>query len=212
MRKVPLIINQTYHIFNRGVNKGNIFFSEGDYRRFFQAAIHYKSRNIKFSYANDPVSLEGQKEDMGNPKVQVLAYCFMPNHFHFLLKQLVDRGVTSYIQRLCNSYSHFVDEKYGYEGPLFQGRFKNVLIETQEQLVHVSRYIHLNPLISGLVTDLRDYNWSSYSGYIKDFKEELGDPDFILADFKSKTDYEKFVLDQANYAKELGRVKHLVLE
>lgn len=214
MRKIPLVTGEIYHVFNRGVNKGEIFFSESDYRRFFRAAVHYKTKDTKFSYErpfNDPVSLKSLRP-VGPPKIQVLAYCLMPNHFHFLLKQLVDGGVTSYFRHLANSYSHYVSVKHKRVGPLFQGRFKNVLIESQEQLLHVSRYIHLNPLITDLVGDLKNYSWSSYRAHIQNYKDELAEPEIILQDFKTKADYERFVLDQEDYTRTLEEIKHLLVD
>lgn len=215
MRRVPIVTSQIYHIFNRGVNKNEIFFKDEDYKRFFQASIHYKTKNSKFSYEklvltfNDPVSL-GREEN--EPKVQILAYSLMPNHFHFLIKQLVDDGLTSYIRQLANSYAHYVNVKYRRIGPLFQGRFKSVLIESDEQLIHVSRYIHLNPLVSDLVSDLKNYRWSSYLSYVGNYNHGLCDPKLVLDFFKSKLEYEKFVLDQEDYAKELERIKHLTFD
>lgn len=70
----------------------------------------------------------------------------MPNHFHFLIEQTADKGIASHMQRFINSYAHYVNIKYKRVGPLFQGLFKGVLIESDEQFLHVSRYIHLNPL------------------------------------------------------------------
>lgn len=220
MRKVPLTTNEIYHIFNRGVNKDKIFFSEKDYKRFYLAAIHYKTKSTKFSYeTNDPVSsasgdvssASGKFKDK-EAKVQIFAYSLMPNHFHFLVKQLVDGGITSYLRHLANSYSHYVNIKYKRVGPLFQGRFRNVLIESQEQLIHVSRYIHLNPLVSGLVSNLKDYQWSSYLAYIGEANDELGDTRPILEDFRSKRDYERFVLDQVDYGRALEQIKHLTFD
>lgn len=207
MRKVPIVTGHIYHIFNRGVNKGDIFFSQRDYQRFLEAANHYKTKSSKFALRNylyDPVSSERI--------VEVLAYCLMPNHFHFLIKQLADWGITSFIRHLANSYAHYVNLKYKRNGPLFEGRFKNVLIETDEQLIHVSRYIHLNPLVSGLVSDLNDYQWSSYSCYVTDHLDDLCSPEQSLGYFQSKEEYKKFVLDQADYGRELEKIKHLVID
>lgn len=214
MRKVPIVTGQIYHIFNRGVNKGTIFFSEVDYRRFYNAAIHYKTSNVKFSYEksfyskshNDPVSLKVES------KLEVLAYCLMPNHFHFLVKQLVDGGVTSYFRRLLNGYSHFVNVKYHRVGPLFQGRFKSVHIESDNQLLHISRYIHLNPIVSGLVSKLENYSWSSYLSYVAELEDNLCETEFLEKYFKSKEDYQKFVIDQIDYGKKLELIKHLTID
>ena len=212
MRKIPLTTNQIYHIFNRGVNKNDIFFSQKDYNRFLAAAKHYIIKNSKFSYekspvdnneANDPVSLAS------GPKIEILAYCLMPNHFHFLIKQLIDSGITMYMRRFMNSYVHYVNVKNKRLGPLFQGRFKNVLVDSDEQLLHVSRYIHLNPLVSNLVANLDDYPWSSYLTYTSSAEDRFISPQIISNMFKKKRDYKKFILDQEDYAKSLEQLKHL---
>ncbi len=176
------------------------------------AAIHYKSKNSKFSYQkrralplHDPVSLQAEEY-----KVEILAYCLMPNHFHLLAKQLVDGGLTSYIRHLANSYSHYVSVKYKRSGPLFTGRFKSVHIETDDQLLHVARYIHLNPVVSGIASDLSKYNWSSYLSYVGDSTNGLASPEKLLAYFKSKEDYKQFVHDQESYGRKLEKIKHLM--
>lgn len=208
MRKVPLVTNEIYHIYNRGVNKGKIFFAEGDYRRFYLAALHYKSKSSKFSYEN-PLNDPGSSEI---PRVQILSYCLMPNHFHFLIKQLVDNGISSYFRQLANSYSHYMSVKHDRVGHLFQGRFKNVLIESDEQLMHVSRYIHLNPLVSELVSDLKKFDWFSYHAFLGSKVDRLVEPGMILEMFPSPEAYKKFIFDQMDYARSLERVKHLLID
>lgn len=222
MRKQPLVTGHVYHVFNRGVNKVNIFYSEDDYRQFLDAAIHYLSRLNRYSYEkrarrkpfsanHDPGSVQPlQPIQELPPKVEILAYCLMPNHFHFLVKQLEDSGLTAYFQRLSNSFAHYLNIKHDRVGPLFQGRFKANLIEGDEQLLHVCRYIHLNPLVSGIVSDLNTYLWSSYFAYIQNQEDKLCNPRSILDHFESKESYEKFVLDQADYGKELEQIKHLI--
>ena len=221
-RKVPLVTGEVYHIFNRGVNKGDIFFSEWDYRRFYLAALHYKTKSTKFSYqqhisrfsSSDPGSelqIGSKIDDNSPPRVEVYGYCFMPNHFHFLLKQLADGGITTFLGNLSNSYSHFVNLKHNRVGPLFQGPFKNVLIKTQEQLLHVSRYIHLNPLVSNLVSDLKLYEPSSYLSYLGR-EDKLINMDPILGEFQSTNFYEKFVFDQADYGRDLEKIKRLLID
>ena len=209
MRKTPLVTNHIYHIFNRGVNKADIFFSQRDYGRFLLAAKHYLTKNSKFSYEN----LNIETNDTGSlgsvPKVEIIAYCLMPNHFHFLMKQKSDNGITSYMRRFINSYVHYVNIKNKRVGPLFQGRFKSVLIDSDEQLLHVSRYIHLNPLVSNLVSDLNDYLWSSYHSYMNGKEDKLVKYRTVLDMFKTKEDYKKFLLDQEDYARSLEQLKHL---
>ena len=125
-----------------------------------------------------------------------------------LLKQLSDNGLASFMQQLMSSFSHYINIKYRRTGPLFEGRFRNIAIETDEQLIHVSRYIHLNPLVSGIVSDLMNYPWSSYAEYVSN-KEEVVSPGKILEYFKSNHDYEKFVNDQVKYGIELEKIKHI---
>ena len=203
-----MITGNYYHIFNRGVNKAPIFLGEGDYSRFHKTAIHYLSKKVKYSSIltfSDTVSER-------NDKVQVLAYCLMPNHFHFLVKQIADNGITDYFRHLLNAYSHYINVKYKRVGPLFQGPFKSILVASDEQLLHLSRYIHLNPLVSGLVSDLEKYPLSSYLSYLGHKEDLLNDSSFIRNRFKSGDEYARFVLDQADYARELDRVKHLLAD
>ena len=215
MRKVPLITNNAYHVFNRGVNKYDIFFSDSDYEHFLAAAKHYLTKNSKFSYekypseSNEPGSLQGSLKLEIAPRIEILAYCLMPNHFHFLVKQLTDKGIASYMQRFINSYVHHVNIKYKRVGPLFQGPFKGVRIESDDHLLHLSRYIHLNPLVSNLTADLKDYKWSSYSSYFKGGEDGFVKPNQVLKSFRSIKDYEKFVSDQEGYARSLEQMKHL---
>lgn len=213
LRKDILTTGNIYHIFNRGVNKGDIFFLEKDYCRFLLAAKHYRTKDSKFSYEkpnsnNDTGTLEVKIE----PRIEILAFSLMPNHFHFLIRQLKDDGITWFMQHLINSYVHYLNLKHKRVGPLFQGRFKNALIESDEQLLHTSRYIHLNPLVSGLVPDLKNYSWSSYNSYIGREEDSLSNPEFILKNFQTKGDYEQFVLNQAEYAKSLEQIKHITLD
>lgn len=143
--------------------------------------------------------------------VDIVCYCLMPNHFHFLLKQLKDGGITEFVSKLSNSYTKYFNTKEKRVGPLFQGEFKSVLVESDERLLHVSRYIHLNPLTSYLVKDLNSYEWSSYLEYINGGKEICAKED-ILSFFKSPSKYKQFVLDQADYGLTLENIKHQVLE
>lgn len=136
----------------------------------------------------------------------------MPNHFHLLIKQLTDNGISEFMRKFTHSYTKYMNVKYGKQGPLFQGMFKAVPIENDEQLVHVSRYIHLNPLVSNLIRDLKLYRWSSYLDFTSGVENSNLYTKEILSHFKSKLDYEKFVMDQADYGAELERIKHQVIE
>lgn len=138
----------------------------------------------------------------------------MPNHFHFLLKQKIDHGISNFISNFTNSYTKYFNTKYDRVGPLFQGLFKAVLVESEEQLIHLSRYIHLNPVTSSLVKpeDLQNYYWSSYPEYVDLLEDSLTNKHLILDFFPSIDKYKEFVLDQVDYAKKLEFIKHLILD
>jgi putative transposase len=147
--------------------------------------------------------------------VEILSFCLMPNHFHFILKQTEDEGISSFISKLTNSYTRYFNTKHKRNGHLFQGKFKAIRVETEEQLLHLSRYIHLNPLTSHLikgVAGLKQYPHSSFPEYIEEAESGLCKKEYILETFANATAYKKFVLNQADYQKELEYIKHLVLE
>lgn len=135
----------------------------------------------------------------------------MPNHFHFLIKQLKEKGISIFLSQLSNSYTKYFNVKYGRIGPLLQGAFKAVRIETDEQLVHVSRYIHLNPVVSGIVKLPEEYTWSSYQEYIQQAPFFCSIEE-VMGLFKSPRKYRKFVEDQIDYASKLELIKHHLLD
>lgn len=150
----------------------------------------------------------------GTKLVTLLCYCYMPNHFHFLLKQNEDGGITRFLSNFTNSYTKYFNTKHKRNGPLFQGTFKAVRIEDDNQLLHVTRYIHLNPLTSYLLKekDLDSYPWSSYPEYWGNSENNLCEKAMILSNFSSKDQYRKFISDQVEYAKSLEAIKHLVFD
>ncbi|OGH11746.1 MAG: hypothetical protein A2857_02780 [Candidatus Levybacteria bacterium RIFCSPHIGHO2_01_FULL_36_15] len=146
--------------------------------------------------------------------MDIIAYCFMNNHFHFLLKQLKDNGIVKFMAKFTNSYTKYFNTKYERVGPLFQGVFKAVHVEDDEQLLHLSRYIHLNPVTSYIIKseDLSSYKWSSYQGYLKIVENKMVNISEVGSFFKKPMDYEKFVLDQADYQKQTKFIEHLLID
>ncbi|MBI2326694.1 transposase [Candidatus Curtissbacteria bacterium] len=146
--------------------------------------------------------------------LEILGFCLMPNHFHFLLKPNDDNSISSFVRNFQDSYAKYFNTKNDRVGSLFQAMFKAVRIETDEQLLHISRYIHLNPVSSFMLKaqSLEDYPWSSFREYLGSGVYTFVNPKEILAFFKPKTRYKEFVLDQADYQQELEKIKHLTLE
>lgn len=219
-RKTPIAVGEIYHVFNRSIAKQPIFFSAKDYQRAIDVFNFYKYTNpvLRFSYYYR-LTEEQKKKFLTNliskhePLVEIIGFCLMPNHIHFLLKNLKDGGISQFMRLSQNSYAKYFNTKRKRTGTLFQPMFKVVRIETEEQLVHVSRYIHLNPVTSYIIKpkDLKNYPWSSYLSYLN-LEDDRLDKHIVLSSFSSIADYEKFVLDQVNYQQELDRIRHLLLE
>lgn len=141
----------------------------------------------------------------------------MPSHFHLLLQQIKNNGIAKFVGNISNGYTRFLNVKNETYGPIFQGKFKAVLIESDEQYMHVTRYIHLNPYTSYIVKsteDLLNYPYSSLPLFLNDNNESkpLVHKQDILSYFKSIEDFKEFTLDQKDYQKRLAAIKHLTLE
>lgn len=174
-----------YHIYNRGHNKESVFLHYKDYSRY----------------------LKRLKEFLTKHDVTLLAYCLMPNHLHLLLRQNDNESVDKFIHRLHTAYSMYFNKKYERVGSVFQGRFKAKLIDSEEYLLHVSRYIHLNPLEivraqGPALNSLLGYPWSSLKEYANPSLPHISNPETILSYFASRnkpntqTNYLQFVEDQ----------------
>lgn len=144
-------------------------------------------------------------------QVEIIAYCLMSNHFHILLKQLKTHGIVKFMAKFTNSYTKYFNSKHNRVGPLFQGIFKAVHVEDDEQLIHLSRYIHLNPVVGFVIEKekLEDYPWSSNVQYLGLNQSAITNNKEILGFFKSQSDYKQFVQDQADYSIKLKTIKHL---
>lgn len=135
----------------------------------------------------------------------------MPNHYHFLVRQLREGGIQEFIAKISNSYTKYFNTKNKRVGPLFQGTFKAVSIENDEQLIHVSRYIHLNPVVANLVKKAELFPYSSFSHYLGSNNLLINSAP-VMELFKDAEDYTRFIEDHQDYAMELERIKHLLLE
>lgn len=206
-RTTPFVDGEFYHLYNRGINKQITFFDKRDYSRFTQTLFYYQIANPKPKF-----SLFKQsslfKIDESKKIVEIICYCLMPNHYHLLVKQLQEGGISEFMRKFINSYTKYRNTKHKQLGPVFQSLFKAVRIETDEQLIHTSRYIHLNPLVSLLVKDLKLYPYSSYKTYIDLENDPRVAKKEILNFFSSPQKYERFVLDQAEYGMTLEILKH----
>lgn len=181
-----------YHIYNRGNGKEDIFFEDNDY----------------FFY------LKRLKDNLQKHEVKLLCYCLMPNHIHLLVKQEKEQPIFKFISSLHTSYAKYVNKKHDRVGHLFQDRFKQVIVENEEQLLHLTRYIHLNPVIGGLVEKPEDFAWSSFKEYIGEGKLILCHQDLVRGLFGEENfanKYRKFI--EAEISEEdLDKIKEAVIE
>jgi len=221
-RKIPLVTDEFYHIFNRGIASQPTFLNKRDYQRMMETIPFYKNDNLPFKYSKLLMLPVRERavvwEKIIRAKdslVEIIAYSLMPNHFHFLLKQTKENGIRRFIGNIVNSYTKYFNTKRERTGPLFQGRFKAIRIETDNQLLHLSRYIHLQPFTSYLVKsleELMEYPYSSFPEYLQKVREGVCTKEEILTHFKTKGKYKTFVFDNADYQRKLERIKHLLLE
>ncbi len=159
-----------YHVYNRGVEKRNIFIDDQDYAVFLHLLKYYLSP-IDLKEGHPLMQFQNFKVIRPRPlanmekEIDLIAYCLMPNHFHLLIKQHTINGVTRIIERLLTTYAMYFNKRYDRVGYLFQGPYRAVLVENESYLLHISRYIHLNP-IELTRAPLVNYPYSSYTYYL----------------------------------------------
>lgn len=213
MRKITFLKNSFYHIYNRGVDKRMIFEEDLDYLRFLFLLLTLQSNTPLIKpdrlisrwfkiykkgerlHVNEIVDGSWLQQIMQSRKASLIAFALMPNHFHLLLQAQQSDGISSYMQRVLNSYTKFFNTKYERSGHLFQGPFQAVEITSTEQMEYVSAYIHRNPReIKGWTTKEHLYPWSSYQDYIEENRwDQLLAVELIFDKFKTKKEYDSFV-------------------
>ena len=181
------IENGHYHVYNRGVEKREIFMDSQDYSVFLNYLREYLDPT-----GSDPHPLSTQ--------LNLLAFCLMPNHFHLLIKQSSTDGVTKLLRAVSTRYVMYFNKKYDRVGSLFQGKYKAILVQEDPYLLHLSRYIHLNPHPG---SDPKLYKYSSYGNYLERTYAQWLNTKEILGYFKTTSElslkdyfsYESFVED-----------------
>lgn len=183
MKRLQFDNDHIYHIYNRGVEKRNIFLTQNDYQRFIVNLYEFNDiapvLNFGRNLSSQPIEIRLQSPRK-KPLVEILAFCLMRNHYHLMLRQLEENGITEFMRKLGTGYTNYFNLKNRRVGPLFQGKFKAVLLDREQHFQHLPHYIHLNPLDfnmpawrEGRVEDaqkalnyLREYHWSSLSDYL----------------------------------------------
>lgn len=192
----PLASGSCYHIYNRGVEKRKIFMDRWDYLRFLETLDFYRKSPLPMKLSDfRRGAIQFKKIENQSEIIKILCYCLMPNHFHLLVQQLEDGGISKFMRKLSDSYTRFFNTKYERVGSLFQGKFKAKIVETDEYLLQLSKYIHRNPFPLPM-WEGRVYPYSSYVYYLSTEQHPFCDTEFILSYF-SKTNvnlsYKSFV-------------------
>src|SRR3989338_7070030 len=205
---------EIFHVFNKSVANFGIFKDSNNSMRFYRALSYYNSSSVKVNLGTflkksrdyHPKLLLPEKDSL----IKMISYIFMSDHYHLLLKILKEKVFSKYMSDVENSYSRYFNIKFDRKGPLWQGRFKAVRIKTNEQLLHVSRYIHLNSTTAYLTEKPEEWIFSSY-------KEIISNPIYlrkILTEisFRTPTSYKKFVEDNIDYQRKLRVIKKLIID
>lgn len=183
-----------------------------DYYRFRQLPLKL-SFFLSLAKENQEAILSKLRQE-NKLLVELYAYCLMPNHFHLLVKQNHEAGISQFMRKAINSYSSYFNLAHKRSGPLLQGVFKAVRVETGEQLIHVSRYIHINPYVGHVVTrkKLSSYPWSSLMFYLDRTNSHFLNKEPVLSHFTSTEKYREFLLGEADYQRSRKKFEHLFLE
>ncbi|MBI4101248.1 transposase [Candidatus Microgenomates bacterium] len=188
-----------YHVYNRGVEKRQIFLEDEDYNVFLNLFKRHLSRSAIKDF-------RGRTYQNLSKAIELLAYCLMPNHFHLLFYQRDDKAMTDLMRRVSTAYSLYFNKKYSRVGGLFESVFKASDVDNERYLWHISRYIHINPLDFGFSLD--EYPFSSYGYYIGKKQADWIKPKRILELHKEYGEsYREFVNDFADYRMTLDEVK-----
>lgn len=179
-----------YHVYNRGNNKEPIFLDEQDYLNFLKRLkIVLGLMSVSPVSESDPRKRVLSLRSLPNGSFAILAYCLMPNHFHFLLKQNTEVGIPQLISKVCTSYAIYFNKKYNRIGHVFQDAFKAKLVDNDSYLSYLSAYIHNNP------KDPVTYPYSSFIDYVGQRPGVICNKEIVLSYFNTDVEsYKKFVL------------------
>ena len=206
-RKNPFLEGEIYHIFNRGVEKRDIFNSTKDYERFIENLINFnneepaQNKYYRDKQSNDQNSYEvGPRKNSDKKLVEIIAYCLLPNHYHLLIKETREGGITEFMRKMGTGYTMYFNKKNERVGPLFQGKFKSTLIENEPQFFYIPQYIHLNALdlispetttgskTQELVDFVENYRWSSAHFFTKEKHDDVISPLLVKELYGPKDD------------------------
>jgi len=206
-RRVQFALGEIYHVCNKSISSYNIFRKDEYSQRFMNIFAYYnsaRSHSYSMYLRKNTLFTYGDLIRLAKPNFRALAYCIMPDHYHLLFSTQNSSEVSKFIGTLENSFTRFYNVRNCRKGPLWQSEFRCRRIANDEQLLHVTRYIHLNPVTAGLVSDPRYWSFSSYKFYLN---QEVLDS-LKQISIRSTNKYESFVLDNKDYQKKLKQIRN----
>jgi len=235
--KRSFAINEFYHLFNRGVDKREIFLNRGDHIRFIHDLYEFNdinpapefSRHKNVGHSTSHI-IFGRRNKNKDNLVNIHAFTLMPNHHHLLVEQIKEKGISLFMRKIHTGYTNAFNLKYKRSGHLFQGPFKDIYVKSDTQLAFLICYIHSNPLniwkpgwkekrltnfeIKEALKFLENYRWSSHLDYlgIKNFPSVIH-TNFLLKFFDGTKGYKEFFIDWIRqYKKNVEHFQDFILE
>ncbi len=220
IRKESLETGEIYHLYTKSIANFKIFNDENEFGRMKCALRYYQLKNIpqKLSqfillcgvkdkgFNKYLFSMHADKENL----VNIIAYCLMPTHIHIIAEQLMENGISIFMGNLLNSYTRYFNARHKRTGPLWEGRFKSVLVKNDSYFIHLTRYIHLNPVTGYLVNKPEKWGASSYMEYITEVEHDDRICKFDKILDIDPREYKEFVDDRISYQRELAKIRKSV--
>lgn len=211
---------EVYHVFNKSIANYVIFNTDIEYKRMLYA-LRYHQLEEPSIRLNQLITQEGKAgqgiEDylataQQKGSIDIIAYCIMPTHFHLALRQNEEKSLSVFMSNVLNSYARYFNIKHNRKGPLWEGRSKKVLVTSDEQLLHLTRYIHLNPVTAYLADDPADWPASSYREYVSVVNDSAKICHYDSMINIKPSEYKEFVRERVSDQRDLARIKRLILE
>lgn len=217
MKSTKFVTSEYYHIFNRGVEKRQIFSDDTDTQRFLKSIAVFNTVNAVGSIYEYSFESKKRKTIKSKKLVEIICYCLNNNHYHLLLRQSINGGLGEFIRRLGIGYTSYFNIRNKRSGVLFQGRTKSAHIDSNEYLLHLSAYINLNHKIHPFGDRISKSSWEEYveEGKTRD-STRICSKQIVLRQFKNCKEYKAFALEALDNIRQkktmYGEMKKLLLD
>lgn len=217
MRKTQFAPGEYYHLCGRGVGKQKLFLDTRDYARFLFLILYFQSPTSIYNlsrlvtgfikHGKFAVSKNNEEKIVAQREVALISFCLMPNHFHLIIREAHSGGSSRYMQKILMAYAKYFNAKYKKSGHVFQGPFRAIHIEDNEQLLYTSAYVHRNPReLSGWKNKEHTYPWSSFRDYLDENRwGDLLNVEDILSQYKDHAEYQESV-DESGAKEKVGEI------